>query len=118
MAGFKTAYDQREIILDADVVGDCKVGDVVKLTVATSTVSAYIQKSTFANGTHIIAQSDYTQEYGHIPVENVDYKYSDKVAKTVTAAPTTKTKTVKKVALYKIIDKEDVILDADGGDVA
>lgn len=122
MASFKTAYLQREVPMDLDVVAAAgsplKVGDCVKVTPATATVGAYMQKSTFANATHIIAQSDMTLGYGHVPVENRDYKYSPNVAGTVTAAPTTKTTTWKHVALYAIINKDDVILDADGNDVA
>lgn len=116
MATFKTAYLQHEIILDAVVVGDMKVGDFVKLTNETATVSNYIQKSTIATATHIVAQSDLTLEYGHVPVENRDYRYSSRVAKTADTAPLDKNGTVKKVALFKIIDANDVIPDADGGD--
>ena len=67
MAHFKTAYLQREEWHDVDVVGSAplKVGDCVQLVEATASVAAYIQKSTFANATHIIAQSDQTIGYGH-----------------------------------------------------
>ena len=118
MAGFKTAYLQREVWLDLDVVGDCKVGDCVKVTAETSTVQGYMQKSTFANATHIVAQSDQTLAYGHVPVENRDYRYDLTVKGTVTQAPTGKTTTWKHVALYKIINKDDVVLDPDGNDVS
>ena len=122
MAHFKTAYLQREEWHDVDVVGSAplKVGDCVQLHDATSTVAAYIQKSTFANATHIIAQSDQTIGYGHVPVENRDYRYNPEVAVTLAAAPATaKTTTWKHVALYRISNnKEDVILAADGSDVS
>lgn len=120
MASFRTAYLQREIPLDLDVVGanPLKVGDCVKVTPETDTVTGYMQKSTFADATHIIAQSDMTLAYGHVPVELQDYRYSPEVAVTVAAAPTTKTTTWKHVALYQIVDKNDIILDADGNDVA
>lgn len=120
MASFKTAYLQREIVETCDVVGasPLKVGDYVKFTAATATVPAYIQKSTIANATHIIAQSDMTMEYGHVPVENRDYRYKKDVACTQAAAPTKATTTQKKVALFKITDPNDVIPDADGSDHA
>lgn len=118
MAGFKTAFLQREIALQADVVGNSAlhVGDYVKLTDGGTYV--YIQKSTVANATHIIAQSDMTLEYGHVPVENRDYRYSDEVACTVAAAPGAATTTHKLVALYQITDASDIIGDADGSDHA
>jgi hypothetical protein len=122
MAHFKTAYLQREEWHDVDVVGSAplKVGDCVQLVEATASVAAYIQKSTFANATHIIAQSDQTIGYGHVPVENRDYRYNPEVAVTLAAAPATaETTTWKHVALYRISNnKADVILDADGGDVS
>lgn len=119
MASFRTAYEQREVPLELDVVGvaDLKVGDCVKVTPETSTVQGYMAKETFANATHIIAQSDMTMEYGHVPVEYQDYKYSPVVKCTVTAAPTTKTTTWKRVALYEIKDRNDIILNPNGSDV-
>lgn len=120
MASFKTAYLQREVYLDVDVVGSAalKVGDCVQLVAATGSNGAYIQKSSFANATHIIAQSDQTLAYGHVPVENRDYRYNPEVATTNTAAPATASVKPKHVALYKIYDKNDIILAADGSDVA
>lgn len=122
MATFKTAYLQREVIEDAAVVGTTtgqeafRVGDYVKFTPATSTVSPYVKKSTIADATHIVAQSDMTLEYGHVPVEIRDYRYSPIVKATVTAVPSDLTAPVKKVALFRITNKEDVIPDADGKD--
>ena len=121
MASFKTAYLQKEDYIDADVVGtdDLKVGDCVQLTEATDSAGAYIQKSSLANATHIIAQSDQTLAYGHVPVEYRDYKYNDSVAVTSASAPTsTDGVAPKHLALFKIWDKSDIILAADGSDVA
>lgn len=121
MAGFKTAYLQREVPLDLDVVGaaSLKVGDLVTVTPETGTVQGYMVKAaSLAAATHIIAQSDMTLGYGHVPVEVQDYKYSPEVAVTRAAAPTTKTTTWKHVALYQIVDKNDIILDPDGNDHA
>ena len=120
MASFKTAYLQREVNLDIDVVGSSplKVGDLVTVTDETATVQGYMQKAaSLAAATHIIAQSDQTLAYGHVPVENRDYKYDPSVAVTVANAPSGKTTTWKHVALYKITNKDDVILAADGSDV-
>lgn len=113
MASFKTAYLQREVSLDLDVVGSSplKVGDLVVVTPETATVTGYMRKATsLSEATHIIAQSDMTLAYGHVPVENRDYRYSPEVAVTVSAAPTTKTDTWKHVALYQITNKNDVVL--------
>ena len=121
MASFKTAYLQREIPLQLDVVNDCKVGDFVVVTNPTATVEGYMTKATAAQvtsktATHIVAQSDMTLAYGHVPVENRDYRYDPTVKGTVTQAPTSKTNTWKQVALFKITNWDDIIPDADGGD--
>lgn len=120
MASFKTAYLQKEDYKDVDVVGSSalKVGDCVQLVAATGSNAAYIQKSTFANATHIIAQSDQTIGYGHVPVENRDYRYDPSVATTNISAPTTSNAKPKHVALFYIYDKNDIILAADGSDVS
>ena len=110
-AKFRTAFGQKEIPLDIVVVGDLHVGQLVTLVAAASGKPAYLQAATTKDtATHIIAQSDMTMEYGHIPVENRDYKYSDVVSKTVDAAGSVSSTSVsKKVAVFAIIDKEDVI---------
>jgi hypothetical protein len=97
-AKFKTAYDQREIVLDAKVTDELVVGALVTVTFGTPNVVA--EAASVAAATHIVAQSDMTMEYGHVPVENRDYRYSDVVA--------TSDKE-KKVALFHISDKNDLI---------
>lgn len=98
MAHFRTAYDQREIPVDVKVAANVKVGDMVTLA------NDEITKTTaLATATHIVAQSDMTLEYGHVPVEFRNYNYDP----TVKASPSAK----KKVALYQIKDKTDIILD-------
>ena len=81
---FKTAYLQREIPEDVAVSSDSylQVGQLVKLTPAAGKAVGYIAAATgnneaaaLAAATHIVAQSDVTLEYGHIPVENRDYRY-------------------------------------------
>lgn len=121
MAGFLTAYLQREVYLDIDVVNDCKVGDFVVVTNETPTVQGYMTKATKAQvtgkqATHIVAQSDQTLAYGHVPVENRDYRYDPTVKGTVSVAPSGKTTTWKHVALYKITNWDDVVPAADGSD--
>lgn len=89
---FKTAYLQREIPVDAAVMhGDgLMVGNLVKLVGATANTVPYIvaangndKAAALADATHIIAQSDMTLEYGHVPVEVQDYRYKKTVACTV-----------------------------------
>ena len=101
-AKFRTAYDQREIVMDVAVIGssDLVVGQLVTLTEASGSVPAYISSAqSVSAATHIVAQSDMTMEYGHVPVENRDYRYSDKVSLSTTP---------KKVALFKIVNKDDI----------
>lgn len=122
---FKTAYDQREIPVDIVVAGaaDLKVGQLVTLEPADEDAPEYIYPATGAdaatvltNATHIIAQSDMTMEYGHVPVENRDYKYSDVVKRSNTDGAATTVEAVsntsekKKVALFAISDKTDIIV--------
>ena len=110
---FKTAFLQHEIVEDVKVTAGknqvLHVGDIVKITngVLGLVLSA---SATSANGVsfpalttdmYIVAQSDQTMEYGHVPVEMRDYRYDDKVADKSTA---------KKVALFRIINPLDVIV--------
>lgn len=108
---FITAYLQREIPLELAVVGNLRVGQLVTLTPSDGTNPAKIAaaagasaEAVLAAATHIVAQSDMTLGYGHIPVENRDYKYNDAVAATSSAT------TTKHVALYAINDKNDIIV--------
>lgn len=114
-AKFKTAYLQREIPVEVAVIGAAalEVGQLVTLTPTNGTNPDYIaaaagvtEAAALSAATHIIAQSDMTMEYGHVPVENRDYKYSPKVA--VTAATIGATSPTKKVALFKLVNKDDV----------
>lgn len=116
MASFRTAYLQREVPLDLVVVAAAdaplKVGNLVTVVPATDTVNAYMQKAAnLAVATHIIAQSDMTLSYGHVPVEYQDYRYSPNVVGNATAVPVDKTGALKHVALYQIMDKNDIVSD-------
>lgn len=127
MAHFKTAYLEAAVPVDVAVVGTISNptrkqailrGDLVKLVPATSTAVAYIQKASFADATHIVALTDMTIAGGYVKTDAKNYKPSELVAATIAAAPTTLTAEVKKVGLYPIFDKNDIIKDADGNDVA
>ena len=101
---------QREIPLDVTAAAklELKIGDVVAITSA-GVVSAVTDnsggsgaaKAAVVEGNYIVAQSDMTMEYGHVPVENRDYKYKDDVVLNTTA---------KKAAFYRINNLEDVNL--------
>lgn len=120
---FITAYLQREIPVDVAVVTPAgqthfRVGELVVLEPADSDTPAYLHvaagddaATVLTNATHIIAQSDMTMGNGHVPVENRDWTYSDKVMPTLTggAVPNSATPT-KHVALYAITDKNDIIV--------
>ena len=95
-AHFKTARGQREIVLDCKVGSDLVVGQLCKY--ASGTLSAS-NVATPAAGDYIVAQSDMTMEYGHIPVEHWDHRYDPKVAASTTN---------KKVAVFAVIDVADV----------
>lgn len=160
LGSFETAYLQREVPEDVVVKsdGNLVVGQMVKLADHTiTTLSARTVPAARDEATHIVAQSDMTMEYGHVPVEDRDYRYSPNVAGTILptsavanflgayetlqdapaaatgnkdkhilvladgkvytntsgsawAASSTVTAKVKKVALFKIINKDDVII--------
>lgn len=127
MAGFVTGYLQREVYLDIDVVGDCKRGDFVVVTNTTynadgtvakrgSMVKAIKDQVIAKTATHIVAQSDQTLGYGHVPVEDRDYRYNPTVKGTVNAAPEADTTTWKHVALFKITNWDDVVPALDDSD--
>lgn len=95
-AHFKTALGQREIVLDCKVSADVIVGELC--TYANDTLTPSVS-GTAAVGNYIIAQSDMTMEYGHVPVENRDYRYDNKVKASTTN---------KKVAVFAVTDATDV----------
>ena len=95
-AHFKTALGQREIVLDTKVAADLVVGQLCKYSSGTLSAST---SATPVAGDYIIAQSDMTMEYGHVPVESRDYRYNPKVAASTTN---------KKVAVFAVTDVSDV----------
>ena len=84
-AKFKTAYLQREISTDVIIAdSDMHVGELGVIVPATDKMPAIINKLAATDveaagkeANIIIAQSDMTMEYGHVPVEDRDYRYSD-----------------------------------------
>lgn len=122
-ANFKTAYLVKEEVIDAAVTADVKVGDVVTIanegtesaqispivastsdsesTSASENIATVVAsaKASISEGQLIIAQADMTMEYGHVPVEDRDYKYSPLVASTSTK---------KKIAVFRIKDVGDI----------
>lgn len=96
-AHFKTAYKQREVVLDTKVKDDLTVGALCKRG-----DTGLEGVETVADAEFIVAQSDTTLGYGHIPVELRDFKYNPAVAKSSTE---------KKVAVFRIINPDDIILD-------
>jgi hypothetical protein len=113
---FKNAYLQKAIRLDDVAVfstesGDIfKIGQVVNFTAKNGTTPAYIQKDASpAVGDYIIAQGDDTAlPYGHVPVEDKNYKPKDYVAVTEDTAMDAYSIT-KSVVVYKITDLDDLI---------
>ena len=101
---FKTALGQVTIILDAKVTAQVTVRDLVTVTPASGNTPASVAPATTkAAATHIVALSDMTLE-GHVNVKagRENERYRDVVA-------ATSGNETKKVGLYKIIDKDDVI---------
>lgn len=110
---FKTTYLQHEIVEDVKVTAGknqvLHVGDIVKITngvlglvlSASASAAGSVVFPALTTDMYIVAQSDQTMEYGHVPVEMRDYRYDDKVADKSTA---------KKVALFRIINPQDVIV--------
>lgn len=110
---FKTAYLQHEVVEDVKVTAGknqvLHVGDIVKITngvlglvlSASASAAGSVVFPALTTDMYIVAQSDQTMEYGHVPVEMRDYRYDSKVADKSTA---------KKVALFRIINPQDVIV--------
>jgi predicted secreted acid phosphatase len=105
MAHFKTGYLQKEQVLDVKVGAEMHVGDMCVLNTENNTLNKTLS---LAQADYIIAQSDMTMEYGHVPVEKRNWAYSDVVAKSDSE---------KKVAVFFIIDESDIILDTTKNEV-
>ncbi len=100
MAHFKTGKGQHILPLDVKVAADLTVGDLVKYTASTNTIA---KVTVLDDATHIVALSDETVSGGYVRTDLIEYKASDEVKAS--------TSTVKKVGLYPIFDKGDVIVD-------
>jgi hypothetical protein len=117
-AHFRTGKDQYILPLDVNVEGTANkilpIGTLVTLVAATSTIPAYIKEAaTVAAATHMIALSDETIGGGYIATDLKTYAPSGGVKTTVTDGDGTgvTTGTVKKVGVYPLFDKADIILD-------
>lgn len=98
-AQFRTAADQHILPIDVKVAVDFVPGDLVKLDTSTMTISAATGK---ADATHMIALTDETVGGSYVPVDLKVYKPTGKVAASTTVA--------KRVGLYPLFDKNDVIV--------
>jgi hypothetical protein len=128
MAQFRTGRFQATLPIDVAVKGSVVEGtevtsanrkaaicrnDFVKLVPASGSVPAYIEKATVDAATHIVALTDQTigsHERKAIGTQDVS-ELVGATGSTVTASTPTK-----KVGLYPIFDKTDIIADADGND--
>lgn len=86
------------------VAFDTTTGELNLVTGKGTTSESAVVDPAITDAMYIVAQSDMTLEYGHVPVENRDYRYSDAVADSDLE---------KKVALYIIHDPADVVLTVD-----
>lgn len=103
MAHFRTAANQYVLPIDATVAVELKVGDLVTVTPASGDTPAAIAKAvTLAAATHMIALTDETLAGGYVSTDLKNYAPSGVVAASNTA---------KKVGLYPLFDKADVIVD-------
>lgn len=98
MAEFRTAHSQRILPLDVKVAAELNVGDMVIYTADTNTIAKTTNKDT---ATHIVALSDETIGGGYVYTDDKIYAPSNKVAASTTP---------KKVGLYPIFDKGDIIV--------
>lgn len=111
-ASFKTAYLQRELPDKAIVIGDdVYVNELVKVTyidgyTMIEKVSINDMSEALVEATHIIAQSDMTLDYGHVPVEYRNYKYKD-IVKSVISINDIKpsTNSAKYLGVYSSVDE-------------
>lgn len=95
-ASFKTGWNQREIPASMKVTGDGRVGYLY--TIGTDTLTLLNTAPVAGTKYAMIAQSDDTLGYGHVPVEHRDWQYSDEVKASATA----------KHVAYFIVDTTDI----------
>lgn len=109
---FKTGKDQRIVPLDVKVNSAMKLGELVTYTASTNTI-ATASGSDFAtalgNATHMIALTDET--IGGIPgkVFPGSIQEAAKLASTSFDGVAASTSAAKKVGLYPLFDKADII---------
>lgn len=104
--GFKTGYGQHAIMLSditvaraASNTGYTSVGIDIGQVMTLSGTTLTEKTTGIAIGDYIIAQSDETIGYGHVPVENRDYKYVGTVMPGAN----------KNVVVYQVKDVADMV---------
>lgn len=104
-AHFRTGKDQYILPLDVKVSAELTVGELVTLSNDTITAaSGSTAAAQLSAATHIVALSDETVGGGYIATDSKTYAPTGKVAASTT--------TTKKVGLYPLFNKSDVIVDA------
>ena len=98
-AHFRTAAGQYILPIDVKVAAEFVPGDLVKLDTSTNTISA---ATGLSDATHMVALTDETVGGSYVPVDLKNYKPTGKVAASASVA--------KRVGLYPIFDKKDVIV--------
>lgn len=112
---FKTGKDQRVVVLDVKVSTAMKLGELVKYTASTKTIATAgsSTNNTFAlaldAATHMIALTDET--VGGIPgkVFPGSIQEAAKLATTQFNGVAASTTAAKKVGLYPLFDKSDIV---------
>lgn len=100
MAHFRTAAGQYILPIDATVAVELVPGDLVVLTPGTP--NAITKATGLTDATHIVALTDETVGGSYVSVDLKNYKPTGKVAAS--------TSTPKRVGLYPIFDKNDIIV--------
>jgi len=107
-AKFKTAYLQRMELIDATLVADVNVGDLVVYDPSTKAITASVAGDATVANSYIIAQSDVSLAaigsgrsgpYDHVKVEDKNLQFDPKVKLSTT---------LKKVAVFKVVNPSDV----------
>lgn len=110
---FKTGKDQRVVVLDVKVSTAMKLGELVKYDADTITTTGSTTNDTFAKAltaaTHMIALTDKT--VGGIPGEVFPGSIQEaaKLATTDFNVVAASASTAKKVGLYPLFDKSDIL---------
>ena len=123
LADFKTGYlaiatpEHRCEVMDGTDVNSGKtgfaVGRLVKLVrlsdgTAYITAAGSVTATSIGDATHIVAQSDDSLTAGTIRTEALNFAPIGILANTEVSIPSAATATMKRVALYKIVNSDDI----------